>query len=270
MSRPAAALVSGAALLLAAGPASAAFLIQVNYSGEARFRPAFDDAASTWQSLLSDYQDGVAVARTAGSSYAVGEQIGTLFIDATLAPNDGPGGVLGFAGPTEAVLDRLDYVLSTDGEMTFDSADADGLLSAGIFGAVVLHEMAHVMGFGTLWTSNGVYVNGTGEFLGPNATAAWNTEYGQPGTPDVELDFGPGTANGHWNEDPTVLDTAGRPLTRELMTGFLDAPTYISRMTVGSFVDIGFVAAPVPEPLAATGVVAVLAPVVLRRRRRIE
>jgi hypothetical protein len=162
--------------------------------------------------------------------------------------------------------------------MTFDVVDTPGLVAAGVFDDVVLHEMAHVLGFGTLWTSNGVYVNGTGEFTGPFATALWQSEFGQTGTPDVELAGGPGTAGGHWNEvdfgvGPTgITDGSGNDMRSELMTGWLNtspAP-FISDMTIASFVDIGFVGslAAIPEGTSFAFVALMAAAVGLRNRER--
>ena len=258
---PAAAALAAAFLLVPPpGAARADFIIDINYAGDAQFRPFFDNAARQWESLLSGYQNGTVVARSQNSSYQAGETVQTLFIDANVSFIDGAGGVLGSAGPNELIIDQAGFFLATDGGMTFDSADSANLVAAGTFEAVVLHEMAHVMGFGTLWTQNNVYINNTGEYLGANGNAAWNTEFGQPGTSDVELAGGPGTANGHWNEvdggtgltgitvqDPNSANF-GRDMRDELMTGWLNANPFISDMTIGSFVDIGFVAAAVPEP----------------------
>lgn len=192
--------------------------------------------------------------RTSGSSYANGQTVSTVFITANVSPIDGVGNVLGSAGPKELVQDASNFILATDGTMTFDSADVDGLFSGGQWEPVILHEMAHVLGFGSLWTNNGVYVTGSGEFTGANATQAWQTEFGQAGTPDVELGGGSGTANGHWNEGDGggltgIKDSLNRDMRDELMTGWLNPNPFISNMTVASFRDIGFTTiTAVPEP----------------------
>lgn len=259
------------AVALTAVPAHGMLTIDVNYVTPVSpaVEAVFDNAASTWETLLQGYQDGLVVARTGGSSFLVGQTVDTVFIDANISPIDGPGGVLGSAGPNEVALDAAGFILATDGVMTFDDADVANQITAGTFNALILHEMAHVLGFGTLWTNNNVYVTNSGEYLGVNATAAWQTEYGQIGTPDVELAGGPGTANGHWNEvdndpgnglsplQPTgITDPLGRDLRDELMTGFLTAPTtpdlYISQMTVNSFIDIGFIGSIVGVPEAGS------------------
>ncbi len=159
----------------------AALIVQVNYTGDVQYSSAFTNAAATWQSLLLGYQDGFIIARTSGSSYSNGQTLSTVFINANVSPIDGVGQILGSASPTEAVLDTSGFILTTDGVMTFDSADVALLAQLNLLEAVVLHEMAHVLGFGTLWNANGLYTDGTGEFLGTNATAAWQNDFGQTG-----------------------------------------------------------------------------------------
>ena len=70
----------------------------------------------------------------------------------------------------------------------------------------------------------------------------------------------------------TVVDPTsphfGRDLRDEIMTGWLDDDVFISDMTIGSFVDIGFVAAPsaVPEPATWVLLTCAAGGVLLRRR----
>lgn len=243
--------------ILAAPSARGALDIQINYTGDPTYEPFFDSAAAQWESLLLGYQDGAIQAVSSGSSYfgqPLNTPLTTVFIDAQVSPIDGPSGILGSAGPSQVAIDSSGYWLATDGGMTFDSADAAGLVSGGTFGSLVLHEMAHVLGYGTLWQANNVYVAGSGEFTGANATAYWQSEFGQTGTPDVELGGGPGTAGGHWNEVDfgaglTGITSADGDLRDELMTGWFNTPAFISDMTIASYQDIGFttVLAMIPE-----------------------
>ncbi|SMP76310.1 PEP-CTERM protein-sorting domain-containing protein/MYXO-CTERM domain-containing protein [Neorhodopirellula lusitana] len=138
--------------------------------------------------------------------------------------------------------------------------------------------MAYVLGFGTVWTDNGVYTNDSGNFTGLNATAVWQSDFGQlDDLPDAELGGGSGTANAHWNEPDGggafsgITDSMGRDMTFELMTGWLNQGSFISDMTVASFRDIGFTTAnatAVPEPSGIAGLVLVGAAYVAGRRRR--
>ena len=83
------------------------------------------------------------------------------------------GQVLGQAGPCQ--VRGLGYLPSV-GMMEFDSDDLDALEASGRLLSVVLHEMGHVLGIGTWWTTNSVYVDGTGTYTGVNGLAAWKAE----------------------------------------------------------------------------------------------
>ncbi len=238
----------------------AEFLIQVNYTGDQTYKPLFDDAAARWQSLIPGYRDGFVVNKTNGSSATIGSQLTTLRINASVVTIDGAGGTLGSAGTDQYAIDQQSFRLATDGTMEFDVADVSSLVSSGIFDDVILHEMAHVMGFGTMWNLNNVYIDGSGKFTGAVATSFWQSEFGQIGNPDVELGGGPGTRDGHWNENEggvgftNIRDPLGRDMRYELMTGWLNNDSqgspFISNMTLGSFFDIGYQAnfQAVPEP----------------------
>ncbi|MEM9944345.1 MAG: PEP-CTERM sorting domain-containing protein [Planctomycetota bacterium] len=248
------------------------FEIVLNYTGDAQYLPLFENAAATWESLLTGYQDGLVVTRFAGSSYNIGDTVDRVFIDAAIDMIDGPDGALAEARPTSAIVDSSNFILATNGEMTFDEDDVPGL-AASSFEDIILHEMGHVLGFGTLWDLNGVYAGpGVGEYTGARATLAWQNEFGQMGTPDVELGGGLGTADGHWNEIDEgagltgITDNQGRDLAFELMTGWFNGNAFISNMTVQSFVDIGFTA--IPEP--GSGSLFMLALLLTTSRRRIQ
>ena len=229
---------------------------------------AFTAAEATWESIVTGMVD------TLGDL--------SLNIDVNLAPIDGAGDILGSAGPTFGKLGpEENYLYAAAGVMTFDTADTATLEAAGTLGDVILHEMAHVMGFGTLWSSSGVgfpgyqelYVDGTGQYTGAAGLAAFQNEFvGQGGATSVpvELGGGTGTANGHWNEvdggaGPTgIVDGSGRDMRDMLMTGWLNANSFISDTTMGQWQDLGYTV--VPEP--ATMSLLVLGGVALVRRRR--
>ena len=163
-----------------------------------------------------------------------------------------------------------------NGVMSFDSADINHLESNGTLQTVIEHEMGHVLGFGTLWTSNGVYTDGSGEFRGANAVAAYQAEFNQPGATfvPVELAGGAGTANSHWDEfDNGGVDTGisdgANDMRYELMTGWLDNPTFLSETTVASFADIGYqlLPEPIPEPSTVTLLITATISLGMRRQR---
>lgn len=245
----------------------------VNGSGlTASQATAFSSAENTWENFLPGVIDPVNL---------------TLTIDATAPAIDGAGGILGQAGPTNGIA-AVSYVYATDGTMQFDSADVAGLEAGGSWETVILHEMAHVIGFGTLWSSSGVgfpgyqevYTSGTGQYTGVNALAAYQDEFDPLATfVPVELGGSAGTANGHWNEvdggagaTGVVSIYNGGDMMNELMTGWLNSPTFVSNTTVASFADIGYLAnlpysaaAQVPVP-ASMGLLLFGLGMVARRR----
>jgi hypothetical protein len=175
-----------------------------------------------------------------------------LVIMADLDAIDGTGGILGQAGPTGI---RTDGGLPAVGEMTFDEADAFAYYETGQFDDIVLHEMLHVMGFGTLWDYNNLIStqvddNGTRRPTDDTIFSLYtgdaaNSEYVGYATSDdfllVETDGGSGTAGGHWDEE-TYLD--------ELMTGYIghlygdgtyDITNYLSDWSVAALTDLGYV-----------------------------
>ncbi|EMI27013.1 leishmanolysin-related zinc metalloendopeptidase [Rhodopirellula europaea] len=257
--------------------AKAGVVIDIDYTGPTQYQSAFTNAANTWESLLLGYQDGVVQIPSSGSSYNVGQTVSTIFVTANLAVNDGVGGILGSAGPTAVARDQSGFWLATDSTMTFDSDDIDVLFNNGSLDSLILHELGHSLGFGTVWALNGV-TNLTGdEFIGAEATAIWQSEFGQTGTPDIETEGGPGTAGGHWNENldgsglTGITDSLGRDMRDELMTGWLNPNSFISELTLASFRDIGFTTASataVPEPGTGGVLVAGLVAAMGWRRRR--
>lgn len=260
-------LAASAVLLMGGHTAQAAFDIRLDLTAVApAYRPYFEAAESFWEGVITGYQPGISFTG--------------LDIRALTPYIDGASGVLGSAGWTTAARSG-GFWLATGGEMEFDSADVAGLVQSGRFGEVIQHEMAHVIGFGTLWTQNGVYLDGSGHFTGQAALAQYRTEFNRPGaiSVPVELGGGAGTANGHWDEvnggasATGVVDGSGRDMRYELMTGWLNGPTYVSRTTAASFVDIGYTVnlSAVPEPgtwalwLGGLGLAALL-----RRQRRTQ
>lgn len=266
-------LVAATLLVAALAPAShAVFNIVVTYAAGTTPTPsqaaAFSSAEARWESLIADYLTPTARAN-----------IPALNITATLANIDGVGGTLGSAGPRTVVRDGNRFIANS-GVMTFDTSDTAALEADGSFNNVILHEMAHVMGLGTLWGAEfnpGVYSNF--QYTGSFALTAYRAEFFQPTATfiPVEQSGGSGTAGAHWAEvtpnTSAIRDAQGRPLTQELMTGFLDDGAYISNMTVESFRDIGYLPRVVVIPevgtmgLLAAGIGA-LGTVTLRRRKK--
>lgn len=204
-------------------------------------RNAFDVAEYRWERAISGDLPSVEVDRPNGacsSSAPLVETIDDLVIFVTLEAIDGPGGVLGSAGPC---MVRSGSTLPLVGRMRFDTADLDALEANGLLGPVILHELGHVLGVGTLWSAMGLLADPAGSggldphFTGGAARAAFDaiggSGYGGRTVP-VEDTGGSGTRDAHWRE--SVFD-------REIMTGWVDAgSTPLSLVTIQSLADLGY------------------------------
>ena len=91
---------------------------------------------------------GVAAGTCGAGTPALSGTTNGLVIYASVDSIDGRKNILGFGGPC---FIRSSSGLTVVGVMKFDSADIGGLIADGAVMAVVLHEMGHVIGFGTLW-----------------------------------------------------------------------------------------------------------------------
>jgi hypothetical protein len=224
---------------------------------------AFTAAGVRLEQLITSDEPNLLVTLNAGDCFAnqpaMNEIVDDIVIFAEVGPIDGVGGILGQAGPC---LIRSVSFHPIVGIMRFDVADLNNVESNGLLQTVILHEMQHVLGFGTIWTSRGLLSGQGGAdpfFTGPFAIAAFNaiggSNYPDPKVP-VENTGGPGTRDGHWRE--TIFGS-------ELMTGFVNAGfNPLSVVTVESFHDLGyqvntgtadnFSVGPFPAPPAVPGV----------------
>jgi subtilisin family serine protease len=194
----------------------------------------FRQAANRWEEIIIGDLPDV-------TDPATGQVIDDILILATGRAIDGAGGILGAASPTETrpAPDGGALGMPWKGEMFFDSADLATMENNGMLKGVILHEMAHVLAFGTFWQQRGL-VRGWGTadptYVGANALREYRTIFGLPAANSVPLENtgGPGTANSHWRE--TVFAA-------ELMTGYAEMPGTampISRITVGALQDLGY------------------------------
>ena len=215
-------------------------------------RSAFTIAAARWEGLITgDLADevvspAIGAGACGATSFGIPRDfvIDDLLIFAAVVPIDGVGQVLGSAGPCFL---RDVGLLSVIGTMRFDAADVANLESSGRLNSVILHEMGHVLGIGTLWDNFGFLINRTNpggtqndtHFNGPNAIEAFNTIGGATYTGGAKVpvennpSFGAGTVNGHWRE---------ATLQNELMTGFINSngSNPLSVLTVRSLQDLGY------------------------------
>jgi hypothetical protein len=238
--------------------AAAAFNVAIQNVGpafSAAVQTAFNSAVAKWQQII--YQDvpDFPFQANAGTCGANSPAIGPVTVDdvlilARIDSIDGPLGILGQAGPCFV---RPTGRLTILGQMTFDSADVAALAAGGLLNKVILHEMGHVLGFGTLWTqtqfnclqnassppgtildtyfscAKGVAmfdsIGGT-SYTGGNKVPVENCGPASPPS------CGAGNVNGHWRE-PTFSE--------ELMTGFLNSGTNpLSRLSAAAMEDLGY------------------------------
>ena len=213
-------------------------------------QPAFDAAKAFWQSAVVTGVPDQAVNLGAGQCLAgaapFSGTIDDLMIDVEVHPIDGVDGILGQAGP--CVIANSDN-LSRTGVMEFDSADIASMIADGTLSRVIMHEMGHVLGFGTLWDVGRSLITGSGgadpRFTGPRGLAEWSALGGQSTVP-VENTGGGGTADGHWRET-----TFGN----ELMTGYIQTGSNpLSAMSIASLGDLGYhVDTTVADPYSLPG-----------------
>lgn len=269
-------VVATLALVVALTPnAYAAFNLNINISNPASFTPsqlqtledALDSAEATWESAITGYRPGINI-----SGMSITVSAGSTFADALVLSSVNQGG---FRLSTSARIrinpGTIDIFGSWDG--SGPTPPNTEFLGVNYIDELMVHEIGHALGLGTQWVSNGVYINGTGQYTGEFGLAAYQADFDSSATfVPVELAGSSGTQNAHWDQlmrsssqegnpgdpwslDPRVgiLDPLGRDLGLEVLTGAIDpdyGEPFLSRMTVQSLRDIGFTV--VPEPTSAT------------------
>lgn len=166
---------------------------------------------------------------------ALAELVDDLLLFIEFATLDGAGKVLGQAGPCYV---RGGSDLPIVGYLQLDAADLAVMETAGTLDDVVLHEIGHVLGFGTIWRDRGLLAGAGGSdpsFTGAAALAAYVALGATAAAVPVENTGTSGTRDAHWRE--AVFGA-------ELMTGYIsgiDNP--MSAMTIASLEDLGYGAA---------------------------
>ena len=151
--------------------------------------------------------------------------ISAQYFDA--ADSDGVGGRLANAGATSSWGDTGK---PASGVFNVDEADAESMVDGEYLFSTALHEILHIMGFG----SGHPNFSGT-TYNGPKAIEKYNELTGLSETSlTIENDGGAGTALAHWEED--IFDN-------EIMTGWSESGTAeepMSEVTVAAFDDYGY------------------------------
>lgn len=168
------------------------------------------------------------------------ESIGSLVIYVSVGTIGGGSGIVASSGPCYV---RQSNHLTVVGTMLLDAKLLPTVASNGQLNDVVFHELQHVLGFGTLWSTVTpmLIVNAATPqtaFTGAAGIRGCQHAGGVPTNclPAIPLENGggPGSADEHWR-----WSIFGN----ELMTAVLPAPgtpKLLSAMTVGSIADLGY------------------------------
>jgi hypothetical protein len=226
------------AIAVQPAPVVSNYAIAVRYIGSltARQKEAVTKGVARWRSAITRDLVNIPVSAPAGSCFAaqpaLNETVDDILIFVEFVDIDGVGDVLGQAGPCYV---RADNTLPVVGYLKLDAADLEMMEDRGTLDDVVLHEMGHVLGIGTLWQDKNVLTGaGTDDprFTGSSALAAYRTLGGSDTWIPVENSGAEGTRDGHWRESD---------FGSELMTGYINAsPNAMSALTISSLTDIGY------------------------------
>jgi hypothetical protein len=241
--------VSGLAPVQFVARAEAPFTIELRYVGalpSQAVRDAFARATERISALITADISPWTLTNFAyatqcdlpGAAVLDGE-VDDLVVYVAIQAIDGPGQTVGLGGPCIA---RPGSLLPIAGDVIFDSADLPTLLAAGQFDDVVLHELLHVVGIGTIWgpAPFGLdRVTGVGtadpRFVGAGARSAYAVAGGVDAAAGVPVENvgGPRTREAHWRE--TVMGA-------ELMTGQLagGVANPLSAISIAALGDLGY------------------------------
>ena len=229
---------------------AASFDIEIRYltSVTSDVQQAFDSAQARWRRVIYldvlDVGANIPAGICGPGTPAFNEPIDDIVIFVQLDSIDGPGNIRTQAAPCVV---RGTGRLPAIGVLRLDSADATGAASGGYLDDLVLHEMGHVLGFGTIWPDLGLLAGAGGadpHFVGSRTIVAFDRAGGTsyttgakvPAENCVGIPAGgcvPGIRDRHWRE--SVFAT-------ELMSGVLDAGLVnpLSVVSAASMADLGY------------------------------
>lgn len=240
-------------------PSTAPPLIELfftNPSTPSDIREAFENARDFWNAAITNTHEPIDIPADksdAGELGCVAEesvfpsgitQITGLTIFATVKEIDGTENelnILGQAGPcafsySGFTSTKFGNIMPRIGLMSFDVQDLQALVDNNSLERVVMHEMAHVLGMGTLWDRFREGSAGDSDndprYIGVNGIEGYKEIGGVSSNPPVANTGAAGTADSHWREE-TFED--------ELMTGLATGGLPVSIMTLKALQDLGYV-----------------------------
>lgn len=212
---------------------------------------AFENAAQWWMTILADNELPDIPTGQIGQIGCAGvvsdkqvAMIDDLIMVIATPVIDGPRGIL--AGATPCAVHQ-ESMLPFMGIIRFDLADLEWLLDGGHVDdleELILHEMGHVLGIGSIWTDFGLLrepslggpAGADTHFAGPLAIAAFDSAGGknhEGAKVPVENQAGPGSGDSHWRQSVFLT---------ELMTPFASIGNTdpLSAITIQSLADLGY------------------------------
>ncbi len=214
------------------------------------------DAAEKWESVIVQdvwdldlAQRPIPAGQCGEGSPAIDNEIDDVRMFVSIDSIDGPGNILARAAP--CLVRFTPFIGAEDiprsvavGAMEFDEDDLPRLAAQGVLVSTVMHEMGHVLGFGTMWDIFDLLENPSVDgnpnsdthFTGSLATDAFERAGGRNyrGGAIVPVENGGtrGSADSHWRE--SVFEN-------ELMTPFLSTGIEpLSAVTIEAMADLGY------------------------------
>jgi hypothetical protein len=211
-----------------------------------------------WETVITGYQPGISIAAVPISVQPVTSGLAAANFTGTTLQG---GFRLATGGFINININEIENFASWQGIVTNPAFTGRNYIDE-----LLGHETGHVLGIGTLWDDNALYVNNTFHYNGQHGLAAYKAEF-DPAAQwvPVENAGNPGTPNAHWDQlmrsspqegnpsDPFALDPRvgvadpyGRDRGLEMMTGAIDpdyGEPFVSRFGVESMRDLGYTVA---------------------------
>jgi hypothetical protein len=238
MAAPVSFTATGTASAPGAPAPAGTYQIEIRWLGTASVRQqaAVSAAVARWRTIVVRDVADIPLDAPAGACFAtqpaLSGWIDDLLIFVEFEDIDGPGNVLGQAGPCYV---RMESGLPVMGFLKLDGGDLELMEQSGTLDDVVLHEIGHILGIGTLWSASGMLLGSGGSdpvFTGAGALAAYHALGGAGSGVPVENTGATGSRDGHWRESA---------FRNELMTPLISGvPNPLSALTIASLADLGY------------------------------